>query len=101
MVSRLRDGGAVDRAANIPGRLWGGPTGGDHQGAGHALQGPDQADEPQLHRVQVPPDKGLAVGEGLPCQDAPRCHRLGGSLTGVHSEREDHTHCRVRPQVLR
>ena len=42
--------------ADIPGRQWGGPTGGDHQGPGHPHQGTDQGNESKLHRVQVPPN---------------------------------------------
>ena len=53
------------RTANFPWGQRGGPAGGDHQGVGHPHQGTDQGNESQLHRVQVPPDQGPPLAQGM------------------------------------
>ena len=57
LVCWLCPGRAVVRDANLPGRQWCGSAGGDHQGLGHAHQGTDPGDEPELHRIQIPPNQ--------------------------------------------
>ena len=56
---------AVAGPAHLPRGQWSGPAGRDHQGPGHAHQGPDTPDELQLHRVQVPSDKATPLEQGL------------------------------------
>lgn len=86
LVGGLRGGGAAAGPPALPGGLGRGPAGGDHQGAGHAHAGGDPGHEPQLHRVQVPPDQGPPLEQG-PCRPAyiharlPACshdHKGGG-----------------------
>ena len=60
-------------------------------GFGHTDPRTDQGDEPQLHRVQVSPDQGPPLAEGLPCPNLPRGHRPGFKTSRIHTVSENHT----------
>ena len=48
LVCGMCTGGTAPGAAHLSRGQWGGPAGGNYQGARHTLQRTDQADEPKL-----------------------------------------------------
>ncbi len=60
----VRFGWVAFGPANLPGRLWGRPVGGDYQSLGHTHPRTDPWNESKLHRVQVSSDQSTPMAEG-------------------------------------
>jgi hypothetical protein len=60
----------------------------------------DQRDEPELHRVQVPPDQGAPVAEGIQSAHVARGHRPRVPSARVHALGQDYAYAGLRAHIL-
>ena len=64
----------IFRTTYFPWRFWGRPVGGDHQGFRYPYTGTNQRNEPELHGIQVPTNKGPSLAKGVPRSNISRGH---------------------------